>query len=91
MAGVSVLDKLCTHNRASLLKSRAGKESSHDLVGDQARQSLEEQVSVADPFGKRCGKVQFKEKVRGSPYGGLKLTEVQRFLKRTKKTYEEKY
>ena len=91
VAGMSALDKLCQHNRSSLLHGKDGKEFSHDLIGDQTRQILEEQISKSNPFGSRKQNVQFKQKVRGSPYSGLKMSEVERFVNRVKKMYAEKY
>ena len=91
MAGVSVLDKVVDHERASLDQARPGKKKSHNLVGEHSQLILEEMVTAANPFGRRERKVMFTEQVRGSPYGGLKLSEVERFVKRTKKTYSDKY
>ena len=91
MSGVSVMEKMCSHNRDSLGMFGAGVEGSHDHVGDHVRQILEERVANANPFGQRVQNIEYAERVRGSPHHKLKLSEVERFLAKVKKSYYEKY
>jgi hypothetical protein len=92
LGGLSTVSLVCQHDAESVLRGKAGKEASHDYVGDKSRDILEEQVSKANPFCRdREAKHKFFTPIRGSPYSLLIETELERFLHRVSEAYQEKY
>jgi hypothetical protein len=90
--GLTVLNLVCEHNHASLLRDKKGKEQSHDYITDAVRDILEEQVAKEDPFNRGREKQHvFPVKPRGSPFSGLIEAEFGRFLARISDQYDEKY
>ena len=92
IGGLSVLTTIQQHSRSSVLRGKEGKQHSKDLVGDPARELIEENVSRYDAFN-RDREVQhtFVDKSRGSPFKGITEEDLERFIKRKKKEYSTKY
>ena len=92
IGGLSVLSGVLQHNRSSVLRNKEGKEHSKDMVGDKVRELLDENVQKYDPFN-RNREVQhsFVDKSKGSPYHGLTEPDLERFIVRKKKEYNNKY
>ena len=92
IGGLSVLTEMVEHNRRSVLRSRVGKEHSKDLVGDNVRDQLEENVAKYDPFNRgRVLQHTFFDKMKGNPFVGLTEPDLERFVERKKKEYDSKY
>ena len=92
IGGLSVLTGLQQHNRSSVLRGKQGKEHSKDMVGDTARELLEENVSKYDPFNRdRKFQHSFLDKSKGNPFKSLTVPDLERFIKRKKKEYDTKY
>ena len=92
IGGLSVLTGVQQHHRSSVMRGKQGKEHSKDLVGDTARELLDENVSKYDPFN-RSRKVQhsFLDKSTGNPFQSLTEPDLERFIKRKRKEYDLKY
>ena len=92
IGGLSVLTEVVQHNRRSVLRARVGKEHSKDMVGDNVRDQLEENVAKFDPFNReRDTQHTFFDKLKGSPFVGLTEPDLERFIKNKKKEYTSKY
>ena len=91
LGSLNLLSTVVEHDTASMLQT-AFKHGSNDFLKEEGRNILEEQVSLGDPFNrKRSIQHKFRQTPRGSPYSGLRETEVQRFLKRKSEEYDSKY
>ena len=82
VGGLSAVNAIINQYRSSLLAGKVAKEGSRDLVGEKARQELKEQVQLLNPFGTNREAISFHQKVRGSPYAGLKEEDMTRHLAR---------
>ena len=92
IGGLSVLTGMHQHIRSCSLRGKVGKEHAKDLVGETAREILEENVAKYDPFNKeREMKHNFLDKSKGNPFYGLTETDMDRFIKRKKQEYNNKY
>ena len=92
LGGLSIINHVCEHDRASMLQDKAGKCPSHDFMGQSARDIIEEHVGHMDPFSKqRETSPAFLEPTRTSPYTGLEEEGLVRFLDRAANSYEQKY
>ena len=91
VGGLSVLTEMVQHDRRSVLRNRLGKEHSKDLVGDNIRDQLEENVAKYDPFSRQRTKQTFFDKSKGGPFAGLTEKDLERFIARKQKEYDSKY
>ena len=92
VGGLSVISELVEHNRRSVLRSRIGKEHSKDLVGEDVRNQIEENVSKFDPFNRKREVHQiYFDKSKGGPFVGLTVSDLDRFLVRKCREYNMKY
>ena len=92
IGGLSVLTGMQQHIRSSSLRGKIGKEHAKDLVGETAREMLEENVAKYDPFNKdRDTKHTFHDKSKGNPFQGLTEANLDRFINRKKQEYSNKY
>ena len=93
LGGLSLINQVCEHDRASMLQDKAGKCHSHNFMGQSVRDILEEHVGHTDPFNKlREPCPAFLNPARSSPYTGLEETQgLVRFMNRAAISYDEKY
>ena len=92
IGGLSVLTGMHQHFRSCSLRGKVGKEHAKDLVGETAREILEENVAKYDPFNKeRDMKHTFLDKSKGNPFQGLTEANLDRFIKRKRQEYNNKY
>ena len=92
VGGLSVLTEIGQHNRRSVMRSKLGKEHANDMVGDEVRDQLEENVTKYDPFNRaRTTQHVFYDKSKGGPFVGLTEANLDKFLKLKKKEYSTKY
>ena len=90
--GMSVIGGVSDHDKESVLQGKYGKEASHKLVSAKAKSDIECNVSIADPFNRnRVKKYNYFDKPRSSPYTGLEMADMARFVDRAAETYSEKY
>ena len=92
LGALNMLSTVVQHDNASMLQMEFGKKGSNDFLKEEGRNIIEEQVTIGDPFNrKRSKQHKFRHKPRGSPYAGLRESEVERFLMRKKEEYRAKY
>ena len=91
LGSLNLLSAVCDHDAESMLRQE-NKSGSQDFLKDSGRFVIEEQVMESDPFNRqRKTRFVFRDTPRGSPYTGLKESELERFLARKKKEYAKKY
>ena len=91
IGGLSVVDELKNHNRRSLLRGKLGKEHSQDMIGDDVRNQLEENVAKYDPFNrKRETQYSFFDKPRGGAFAGLEEEKLLQFIESKSKEFNRK-
>ena len=91
IGGLSVITEIVQHNRSSVLRGRVGKEHAKDMVGDEVREQLEENAAKFNPFKRdRVIKYVFLDKSKGSPYKGLTVANLDKFIENKKREYKQK-
>ena len=91
IGGLSVITEIVQHNRSSVLRGRVGKEHAKDMVGDSVREQLEENAAKFNPFKRdRVIKYVFLDKSKGSPYKGLTVANLEKFIENKKREYKQK-
>ena len=73
-----------------LLNSTASS-SSHDLIGDDRRAIMADEVGKIKPFNTNRNKVDFFDKSMGSPFAGLTIAKIDSFVERNKKNFVRKF
>ena len=85
---LSVMDNLHRHNLKSRLYETKGRQRSGDLVGKQRWELLTEITTEVNPFNLSREMVSdFELKSKGSPFVGLKIPELQRFMTNVKRDF----
>ena len=80
------------HNLKSRLYETKGRQSSADLVGDYKRQLLAQAVAEVDPFNaSRPAASHSSAKSKGSPFAGLNLSTMKRFVEDVKEDFSLLY
>ena len=91
IGGLSIITDLVQHNRRSVLRGKIGKHHSHDMVGQEVRDQLEESVAKYDPFNKRREtKYTFYDKPARGIYAGLMEENVTKFIESKKREFRLK-
>ena len=91
VGGLTVISDLVQHNRRSVLRGKWGKEHSQDMIGQEVRDLLEENVAKYDPFNtQRFEAHSFFDKPRGGLFKGLKEENVLRFIENKKREFRLK-
>ena len=91
IGGLSVLNDLEYHNRRSVLRINAGKVHSHDMIGQEVRDQLEEHISKFDPFNKnRKEEYSFYDKPCGGAFKGVSEAHLLRFIENKKREFRLK-
>ena len=87
MLGSNTLSILESHDKDSILSSHSGGKSSHSYFSDEERAKIKEEVEKIEPFDRNRDRVEFYDKSKGSVFGGLAESDLQRFLVRNKKLF----
>lgn len=92
IGALSVMTELKQHDRSSVLRGKVGKEHSRDLVGEPAKELVEENVAKFDPFNlKRKSKYVFQDKAKGGPFVGFTTIGAEKFMAKKRGEYKSKY
>ena len=75
----------------SMLSAGTGSHSSHDYIGDERRKAIADEVAKIDPFSKKRPQIEFYDKSRGSPFSGLNMVKVDKFVQRNKKNFKRNF
>ena len=91
IGGLSVITDVIQHNRRSVLRGKLGKEHAKDMVGQEVRDQLEENVAKFNPFNRdRMDRVEFLDKSRGGVFKGLTEENLERFIVAKKREFKLK-
>ena len=91
ISSLSIVNQLTSHDLNSMLFNGSGSSSSHDLIGDDRRAIMAEEIAKINPFSSKRVKINFYDKSMGSPFEGLSKTKIETFVKRNKKNFVRKY
>ena len=67
--------------------NNARSHSSYDHIGDENRKIIAEEINTVNPFSKDRSKVKFFDKSKGSPFAGMELPSLDRFMKRNREKF----
>ena len=92
MKSLSIMIALYRHNLKSRLFETEGRQSSADLVGDSRRELFAKAVNETNPFNMSRAPVQHQSvKSKGSPFAGLSLATMKRFVSDVKVDFGDLY
>ena len=89
---LSTMIALHRHNLQSRLFETKGRQSSADLVGDSKRQLFAKVITEVDPFDMtRTPASHSSAKSKGSPFAGLSLATMRRFVANVKEDFQDHF
>ena len=91
VSSISVVNRIASHDIESMLFSSLSSSTSYDYIGDERRKLMAEKVAEINPFSKSRNKIEFYDKSMGTPFAGMTLDKVKRFLERNKKNYRRRF
>ena len=91
ISSLSVVNQVTSHDRKSMLCENLGGHSSNDYIGNDRREVMKDEIAKINPFSKNREKINFFDKSKGSPFSGMNLEKVERFVKRNKKNFSRKF
>ena len=87
ISSLSIVNQVTEHDMKSMLCESSGSHASNDYIGMERR----EEISKMNPFSRKRDKLEFYDKCRGSPFSGLNMEKVGRFVDRNKKNFSRKF
>ena len=87
MLGSNVLSQLESHDKESILSKNYGGKSSHSYFSTEEKARIKQEVDGVEPFDRNREKIDYFDKSSGSVFGGLAVSDLQRFLERNKKLF----
>ena len=91
MASLSIVNQLTAHDKKSMLCDSSASRSSHDYIGEERRYVITEEIEKINPFNKNRNKVVFFDKSRGSPFSGLNMKKVDKFVDRNRGNFKRNF
>ena len=91
ISGLSIVNQITAHDMKSMLSEGSGSHASHDYIGEERRKDITDKVAKINPFNKSREKLEFYDKSRGSPFSGLNMEKVNRFVSRNKKNFRRNF
>ena len=75
----------------SMLCSGTGSNASRDYIGSERREVMAQEIAKVNPFSKNREKIELFDKSRGSPFSGLNMEKVDRFVVRNRSNFNRHY
>ena len=91
ISSLSIVNQITNHDLKSMLSDRSRGHDTHDYIGEDRRAVMEEEIDKVNPFNKSRVKIDFFEKSRGSPFSGMNMEKIERFVTRNKKNFNRKF
>ena len=91
ISSISTVTKIVKHDLSSMGFEEPGLQSSYDFIGEKAKVYMKSKMSELDPFSKSRPEVVLMDKSQGpSPFAGMTLEKLDRFVTRCRKNYKRK-
>ena len=83
ITSLSIVNQVTAHDMKSMLFNKASS-SSYDYIGDDKREEIAREILKVNPFSKDRDQFDFYDKASGSPFAGMDLKSLGRFMDRNK-------
>ena len=91
VVGLSTVNKIAKHDRASMLAASSSSHTSYDYIGEKRREMMKKEVSKVNPFSRNREKIELFEKGKASPFSGMTEEKLTIFVDRNRKTFVRNY
>ena len=91
ISSLSIVNQVTDHDKKSMLCESTASHASNDYIGVERREVMREEIDKINPFSKNRQKMDFFDKSRGSPFSGMNMEKVGRFVTRNKKNFNRKF
>ena len=91
ISSLSIVNQVTDHDKKSMLCESTASHASNDYIGEERREVMREEIDKINIFSKNRQKMDFFDKSRGSPFSGMNMEKVGRFVTRNKKNFNRKF
>ena len=91
VTSLSVINSITNHDLESMLTNSYSSSSCYDYIGEERRKLMSEEISKINPFNKKRPPVTFYDKSMGTPFAGMTIDKVDRFLKRNCANFKRRF
>ena len=88
ISSMSIINQVTAHDKHSMLDSTSGG-SSYDYIGQERRDVFDKEIRSVNPFSSDRDKVTFYDKSKGSPFSGMDLPNLSRFVDRNRNRFRK--
>ena len=82
VTSLSVINRITTHDLESMLSNSLSSNTSYDYIGEEKKKIMADKISEINPFSKNRMKFDFYDKSRGSPFAGMSIVKIDKFVVR---------
>ena len=90
ISSLSILNQIARHDMESMLHDQKG-QSSYNYLGPLKTEDMRKEIERVNPFSRNRPKQTFYDKSRGSPFSGMTLQKLEKFVVRNKKNFLRKF
>ena len=91
VTSLSVINRITTHDLESMLSSSLSSSTSYDYIGEEKRKMMADKISEINPFSENRLKYDFYDKSMGSPFAGMSIEKIDKFLDRNCDNYKRRF
>ena len=88
ITSLSIVNQVTAHDKVSMLDGSSSSRS-YDHIGDERREAIAKELFKVNPFSKDRSKIDFFDKSKGSPFTGMDLPSLERFMKRNRDKFRK--
>ena len=82
MTSLSVISNITSHDVESMLGNNYSSTTTSDYIGAEKRKVIADEIKKINPFSKSRSKIKLYDKSMGSPFSGMSLEKIDKFVNR---------
>ena len=91
VTSLSVINSITTHDMESMLSNSYSSNTSYDYIGEEKRKIMAEEISRVNPFSQNRIPINLYDKSTGSPFSGMSIEKIDRFVNRNCANFKRKF
>ena len=91
VTSLSVVNSITNHDLESILSNRYSSSTCYDYVGEEKKKIMAEEISRINPFSKKRPPISLYDKSKGTPFAGMSIEKVDRFLARNCVNFKRRF
>ena len=91
VTSLSVVTSITGHDLQSMLSNNYSSNTSYDYLGEEKKKIMAEEIYKINPFSKSRKPITLFEKRPGSPFSGMSIEKIEKFVTRNCSNYKRKF